>query len=412
MSESEQSALTGLSVAVTGGIGAGKSTVAQLLGESGFTVVDSDRLAREVVEPGTDGLRAVVDTFGPELLRDDGSLDRAALAATVFGPGGDERRRQLEHIIHPLVRAGYDAVVRDSAPESVVVNDIPLVRELRVAAGFHLVVGVGVADDTTRLARLVQRGMAESDARARIDAQLGDEARRRLCDVWLDNGGDQAALADAVSGLAQRLRGFAGNRAAERAAPYPSVPRLLAPDPRWADLGALLAARVTAATGRPCAHIGSTSVPGLVAEPTIDLQLAVGSMADADALNVALAGAGFPSQPGEWRDQHLRLDLSPDRLSVAEQSDDGDKRLHGNADPGQTVNLHLRVRNSQGWYWNLLFPAWLRADAAARDEYASLKCRLVEQHRSTAEYSVGKDPWMRAAAARAQRWADETGWVP
>lgn len=411
MSDTELTAGTGLSVAVTGGIGAGKSTVAQLLGDSGFVVVDSDKLAREVVAPGTDGLRAVVDTFGPELLRADGSLDRAGLAALVFGPGGDERRRQLEHIIHPLVRRSYDAVVRDSTPETVVVNDIPLVRELGVAAGFHLVVGVGVADEATRVGRLVQRGLTEPDARARIAAQLDDGARRRLCDVWIDNSGDRAELTDAVTGLAERLRTFADNRAAGRTAGYSPVPQLVAADPRWADLGALLAARVSAATGRRCVHIGSTSVPGLAAKPTIDLQLETEpvqgrSTPDAEALDTALAAAGFPRQPGQWRDQPL-----PGFVPATGTVDGWAKRLHGNADPGQRVNLHLRVRNSPGWYWNLLFPAWLRADAAGRREYEALKRTLIEEHGSVAEYSAGKDEWMRRAAPRAQRWAEETGWA-
>lgn len=408
MSDTELASMTGLSVAVTGGIGAGKSTVAQLLGESGFVVVDSDKLAREVVAPGTDGLRAVVDAFGPALLREDGSLDRAELATLVFGPDGDARRRQLEQIIHPLVRRRYDAVVRDSSPETVVVNDIPLVRERRVAAGFQLVVGVGVADEATRVGRLVQRGLTEPDARARIAAQLDDGERRRLCDVWIDNGGDRAELTEAVAGLARRLRTFADNRAAGRTAGCPPVPQLVAADPRWPELGALLAARVSAATGRRCVHIGSTSVPGLAATPTIDLQLEVNaaSGSDVEALDEALAAAGFPRQPGQWRDQPL-----PGFVPATGAVGGWAKQLHGNADPGQGINLYLRVRNSPGWYWNLLFPAWLRADAAARREYEALKRTLIEQHDSVAEYSTGKDEWMRGAAPRAQRWAEETGWA-
>lgn len=211
-----------LTVAVTGGIGAGKSTVAGMLAELGAVVIDSDALAREVVAPGTLGLAAVVRAFGPGVLAADGSLDRAALAGIVFADAA--ARRRLEEITHPLVReefrrrrdalaaprgsdaavgAATDAVVGaavDSAAGTVLVNDIPILRSKRAAAEFDLVVVV-VADEKVRLNRLVGRGLSEADARARIAAQISDDERRALADVVIENNGDDVALGAQVRRL-------------------------------------------------------------------------------------------------------------------------------------------------------------------------------------------------------------------
>src|SRR5699024_7236635 len=124
------------------------------------------RLAREVVEPGTDGLAAVVRVFGPEVLTGDGALDRAALAEVVFAD--DDARARLEAIIHPRVRAAFEERRDAAGPDAVVVNDIPLVRTPDEAGRFDLVVTVSAADGT-RIRRLVDRGLTEQDARARID---------------------------------------------------------------------------------------------------------------------------------------------------------------------------------------------------------------------------------------------------
>jgi dephospho-CoA kinase len=184
-----------LTVAVTGGIGAGKSTVARMLEGLGAVVVDSDRLARDVVAPGTDGLAAVAAEFGPEVVGADGALDRAALAETVFADRG--ARERLERIVHPRVRAAF-AARRDAAgPNAIVVNDIPLVRTAAEAAPFDLVITVTASEDV-RLARLVRRGLTEDDARSRVAAQVGDHERRALTDVWIDNDGDEARLRAAV----------------------------------------------------------------------------------------------------------------------------------------------------------------------------------------------------------------------
>lgn len=191
-----------LTVAVTGGIGAGKSTVAAMLAELGAVVIDSDDLARRVVAPGTPGLAGVVREFGTGVIAADGSLDRAALAAVVFADRGALRR--LEGITHPLVRMEFrrlrEAARAEHGQGVVVVNDIPILRTPAQAAEFDLVVVV-VADEEVRVERLVHRGLTEADARARIAAQLSDAERRRLADVVIENNGDSAGLRERVRHL-------------------------------------------------------------------------------------------------------------------------------------------------------------------------------------------------------------------
>ncbi|WP_222193620.1 dephospho-CoA kinase [Modestobacter italicus] len=184
-----------LKIGLTGGIGSGKSTVAALLAERGALVVDADRIAREVVEPGTPGLAAVVEAFGPDVLTADGSLDRAALAAVVFGDPA--ARARLDGIVHPLVRARAAQLVAAAPDDSVVVQDVPLLVETG-QAGAHDLVLVVEADPETRVRRLVGRGLSAEDARARMASQATDEQRRAVADVVLDNDGDQEALAAQV----------------------------------------------------------------------------------------------------------------------------------------------------------------------------------------------------------------------
>ncbi len=235
-----------ITVAVTGGIGSGKSTVSGALGDHGAVVVDSDQLARQVVAPGTPGLAAVADAFGTAMIGPDGALDRAALASVVFADPA--ARKTLEGITHPLVRARFAEIQRAAAPDAVVVNDIPLLTTLAAAATFHLVVGVR-ADPELRVQRLIGRGLAESDARARMAAQLTDEQRAPLCDVMLVNHGDRDELRAAVDGLWQdRLLPFAENTRAGRRADGRS-PRLVDPQPRWTVDARRLAARVSRAAG-------------------------------------------------------------------------------------------------------------------------------------------------------------------
>jgi len=184
-----------LNIGLTGGIGSGKSTVSALLAERGAVIVDADRIAREVVEPGTPGLAAVVSAFGDGVVGPDGGLDRAALAAVVFADA--EARARLDGIVHPLVRARAAEVVAAAPPDAVLVHDIPLLVETGQAGRYELVLVVQ-ADLDTRVARLVQRGMTEDDARARIAAQATDEQRAAVADVVLDNSGTREELAAQV----------------------------------------------------------------------------------------------------------------------------------------------------------------------------------------------------------------------
>ena len=190
-----------LRIGLTGGIGSGKSTVARLLAERGAVVVDADAIAREVVEPGTPGLAAVVATFGEDVLTPDGALDRPALGAVVFAD--PDARERLNAIVHPLVRERAAELAAAVPDDGVVVHDIPLLVESGQAGtgdarGAHDLVLVVETDLDTRLERLVQRGMTEEDARARIAVQATDEERRAVADVVLDNSGTPGELAAQV----------------------------------------------------------------------------------------------------------------------------------------------------------------------------------------------------------------------
>lgn len=192
-----------IQVGLTGGIGAGKSTVARLLAARGARVVDADRLAREAVAPGSPGLAEVVAAFGPTVLAPDGTLDRARLAATVFA---DPRaRRRLDAIVHPRVGAATAQLLASLPPDAVVVHDVPLLVENDLAGRYDLVVVVDAPVEVQEARLVEQRGMAPADARARIAAQASREQRRRVADVVLDNTGSLADLADQVDRLWQRI---------------------------------------------------------------------------------------------------------------------------------------------------------------------------------------------------------------
>jgi dephospho-CoA kinase len=194
-----------LRVGLTGGIGSGKSTVAALLAGHGAVVVDADRIAREVVEPGTAGLAAVVAEFGEGVLAPDGSLDRPALAAVVFADPA--ARARLDAVVHPLVRRRAAELMAGLPDDAVVVQDVPLLAETGQAGSYDLVLVVE-ADPETRVARLVARGLAADDARARIAAQASDEQRRAIADVVLDNRGTPEQLAAQVDRFwAERVAG-------------------------------------------------------------------------------------------------------------------------------------------------------------------------------------------------------------
>ena len=183
-------------VGLTGGIGSGKSEVARLLAERGAVVIDADRVAREVVAPGTPGLAKVAEEFGPEVIGPDGGLDRAMLAGRVFTDPA--ARARLNQIVHPLIAARTAELAAAAPPGAVLVHDVPLLAENKLAGAFDLVLVVETPVEI-RLRRLEQaRGMAGADARARMSVQASDAQRRAIADVVIENSGDLADLAAAV----------------------------------------------------------------------------------------------------------------------------------------------------------------------------------------------------------------------
>ncbi|MCM2390818.1 dephospho-CoA kinase [Streptomyces albipurpureus] len=181
-----------LSVGLTGGIGAGKSAVSRLLTSYGAVLIDADKIAREVVEPGTAGLAAVVEAFGPDVLTADGALDRPRLGSVVFAD--PERLAVLNAIVHPLVRARSAELARSVAPDAVVVHDVPLLTENELAPLYDVIIVVDASPET-QLQRLVEvRGMAEPEARARMKAQATRAQRRAIADIVIDNDGPWEAL--------------------------------------------------------------------------------------------------------------------------------------------------------------------------------------------------------------------------
>ncbi|MET9773759.1 dephospho-CoA kinase [Streptomyces sp. NPDC006367] len=174
-----------LTVGLTGGIGAGKSEVSRLLVECGAVLIDADRIAREVVAPGTPGLTAVVEAFGEEILTADGSLDRPKLGSIVFAD--PQKLAALNAIVHPLVGARSRELEQAAAEDAVVVHDVPLLTENGLAPLYDVVIVVD-ADPATQLDRLMRlRGMTEQDARARMAAQATREQRREIADIVIGN---------------------------------------------------------------------------------------------------------------------------------------------------------------------------------------------------------------------------------
>ncbi len=189
-------------IGLTGGIGAGKSTVARLLAEHGAIVVDADALAREVVAPGTEGLREVVDAFGEDVLREDGSLDRPAVAKIVFAD--PDKRKTLEAITHPRIGERTKELFDSAGEDDVVVHDVPLLVELNMAGLYEAVVVVE-APDGVRLERLEARGLGRDEAAERIRSQADPEQRRAVATVVIDNAGDEDALRRRVDEVWEQL---------------------------------------------------------------------------------------------------------------------------------------------------------------------------------------------------------------
>jgi dephospho-CoA kinase len=406
-----------LRIGLTGGIGAGKSAVSSTFAQCGAVIVDGDVIAREVVEPGTEGLKALVETFGEDILLPDGSLDRPALAAKAFRD--NEERQKLNGIVHPLVgkrRAEIIASVAEGSADSVVVEDIPLLVESGMAPLFPLVVVVH-ADAEVRVRRLVDlRGMSEEDARARIAAQADDEQRRAVADVWLDNSGSPEELARRARDVwNHRILPFAHNLSAHQIAHAPA--RLVPADPSWPEQALRIVNRLQTACGHRAVrvdHTGSTALPALDAKDVIDIQITVESLAVADELAEPLLAAGYP------RIEHVTEDVAKDDArSTVERYDHSDdpglwhKRIHASADPGRPTNVHLRVDGWPNQQFALLFVAWLRADVGARADYLAVKLEAEQAAGGDiSPYVAAKEPWFTEAYRRAWQWADSTGWQP
>jgi dephospho-CoA kinase len=385
-----------LRIGLTGGIGAGKSTVSATFAACGGVIVDGDVLAREVVEPGTEGLAALVDAFGHDILLPSGALNRPALAAKAFTD--DEHRATLNGIVHPLVARRRAEIIASVSEDEVIVEDIPLLVESHMAPLFPLVVIVH-ADAELRVERLIKRGMDEADARARIATQATDGQRRAVADVWLDNSGTEGELIERCRELwYQRLLPFAYNIRTRQTV---SAPMQLMPyDPSWPDQARRIIARLRVACGAKALrvdHIGSTAVPGLDAKDVIDVQVTVESLAVADELTDTLANIGYPRIEGITRDVPHTDDSAVWR-----------KRIHASADPGRPANVHVRVDGWPNQQFALLFVDWLKANPGARADY--LKAQRAAQ--AAPGYVEAKEPWFLDNYRRAWQWADTTDWRP
>jgi dephospho-CoA kinase len=392
-----------LRVGLTGGIGSGKSTVARTFAARGATVVDADAIAREVVEPGTRALRAIVERFGPGILRSDGSLDRPALGRIVFEDR--EALRDLEAITHPAIWEVTATRLATARRNGVVVHDMPILVEKRLTADYHLVVVVDTPEEE-RVRRLVaDRGMSEQDARNRIAAQASDAERYAAADAVLDNTGSLERLESLAEELWEsRILPFDANLRLGVVSRRPDRLTLSGPQARWADDADRLIGRIRRALGERAVsveHVGSTAVPGLVAKDVIDLQIGVADLLEADrpAFIDAMAAAGFPRSPGHWWDSGADGKEWP-------------KRVHGNADPARVTHIHVREHGSDGWVWALRFRDWMRADAGARESYERFKHELSGRLTRTADYAAAKEPWFATAHGEALSWSARTGWRP
>ncbi|MBB3606845.1 dephospho-CoA kinase [Mycolicibacterium sp. BK556] len=378
-----------LRIGLTGGIGAGKSTVSATFSECGGIVVDGDVISREVVEPGTEGLAKLVDAFGSKILLPDGALDRPALASIAFSD--EEKRQTLNGIVHPLVATRRSELIAAAGEDAVIVEDIPLLVESQMAPMFPLVIIVN-ADPEVRVKRLIEyRGFSEDDARARIAMQATEEQRRLVADVWLDNSGSSGQLVEKARELwYQRILPFSHNLATRT--PVPSPPALVPADPTWADQARRIVARLNTTCGHRAVridHIGSTAVPGMDAKDVIDIQVTVASLEVADELAEDLLRSGYP------RVESITTDVpKPGTDPVLWH-----KRFHASGDPGRPTHVHIRVDGWPNQRFALLFVDWLTANPGVQADYLAVK--------RTAET---KEPWFLDAYSRAWLWAESTGW--
>jgi dephospho-CoA kinase len=190
-------------VGLTGGIGAGKSTVADLFAQRGAVVIRADEIARQVVEKATSGFDQVVSRFGNSILDNEGNIDRAKLAAIVFSE--QKSLEDLENIIHPLVRQETNRIMEKQTPETIIINEIPLLLEKNMQSLFDYLVIV-ISSEKNRLARLVNIGFTQDQVKARMAKQVDDETRRASADYLIINDGDINQLENDVEKIWQSLQ--------------------------------------------------------------------------------------------------------------------------------------------------------------------------------------------------------------
>ena len=191
-----------LIVALTGGIGSGKSVVGQMFEDLGAVVVDSDQLAREVVERGSGGFDQVVAAFGDGVLK-NGDLDRASLAELIFKDA--KKRVQLEQITHPLIRKAFTKVIEAADEKSIVINQIPLLVESKNNYKFDHTITVTATEDI-RSERLRKKGFSSQQIQQRMQAQASDSEREAICDTVITNNRSESELRDQVEKIWELLQ--------------------------------------------------------------------------------------------------------------------------------------------------------------------------------------------------------------
>jgi dephospho-CoA kinase len=192
-----------MKVGLTGGIGAGKSTVADLFSQKGAVVIRSDELARLVIEPQTPGFQQVIDRFGKDFVNSEGYIDRAKLAQIVFKD--DAALKDLENIIHPLVRNKTNQIIDQHTSETIIINEIPLLLEKKMESLFDFLVIV-ISSEKNRLERLAQRGLTTEQATARMVKQVSDDERKAAADFLIVNDGNLDQLEADVEKIWQTLQ--------------------------------------------------------------------------------------------------------------------------------------------------------------------------------------------------------------
>ena len=190
-----------LVVALTGGIGSGKSTVGQIFAQLGATVIDSDQLARDVIERGSIGFNEVVAKFGDEILK-HGEIDRQILASLIFKDPA--KRSELEQITHPLIRKAFAKVVSSALPDSIVINQIPLLVESNHDYKFDHIITVS-ASESIRSERLIKRGLTNEQIKQRMQAQATDQMREDIADSVIVNEKSEQEITDQVEKIWEQL---------------------------------------------------------------------------------------------------------------------------------------------------------------------------------------------------------------